>query len=321
MGEIQSIKRVEIREFELSPLDNSKILCLAFDSDFIIGLDSKGCGVIPNCHDYQQANCLFTATDQPLAITERFSNNAEQTIVTLECSCLNAEPRFAVYRGNSVGNAFLYKPDESLTSHVLRWNGYPNMMVLKSSSQVIFGGKTNDGPPVIAELRLRKKCPVIIDKTISIDLDIKALFYNRKLDILCVCHARSVSVFDMNYRIIERISREEKFYYWNPNQVTLLDQNILVVKAEKIDVSDLNPREFLHAFKFISNHYEECATLYCSTLDMLSAAQRTSSLRNRCQGLLCRCNREDNSAGDTPNGFQFVAQNAGRLIIVRYEFQ
>ena len=123
MGEIQSIKRIESQEFKRRPLDDSSISCLAFDSDFIIGFDSKVCCVIVNSADTQQANYLFTATEPPLAITERFSNNAEQTIVTLECPSLHAEPHFAVYRETPTGNVFVYKPEESLMSHVLRWNG------------------------------------------------------------------------------------------------------------------------------------------------------------------------------------------------------
>ena len=91
-------------------------------------------------------------------------------------------------------------------------------------------------------------------------------------------------------------------------------------KRQKSGMSD-NAREFLYAFKFVNNHYEQCATINCSTTDIFRDAQSKKSPISLSQGLLCKWIRKSDLPEENLNGFQFVRQNGGRLLIIRYELQ
>ena len=161
---------------QLALLKHATMSCIVFDSYFHIGLDSKECYSISTLMNACKAQSLLSATQPPRAITEKFKNNGIEAIVLLECESTETDPLFSVYKENGSGGNFTCNYTESCGSEILRWNGHPNMMTLKSSRHLIFGGRKMDGQPVIVELTMESNQPLTITNIIHLDTDVNALF-------------------------------------------------------------------------------------------------------------------------------------------------
>ena len=194
------------------------------------------------------------------------------------------------------------------------------MMALKSSRHLIFAGRKMDGQPVIVELTMESNQPLTITNIIHLDTDVNALFYNRILNRLCICQEGAVSLFDRNYQFLQLISRDPELPTWNPLQLTLLDQNILIVRAENGDNQSEDQGAFLHAFTYKNNHYEQSSSLKCSVRDILQGSPiNPSSPFNLDKGILCKCSRNSEPKSKNTIGFQLVTQNDKHLQFSLFE--
>ena len=153
------------------------------------------------------------------------------------------------------------------------------MLVNKAARVTIFAGRNTDGKPVLAELHVALNNVIAVTKEIALDRDVNGIDYNRALEKLCISQYHCVTIFDANYIQLQKIERDQEMAEWMPQQVLLLDENILLVRAicRLTSYYSYTAQEFLHCYLDSQQQLIHAASLKFEVDNVLAATGNAAS--------------------------------------------